>query len=62
MAFGVDLGTTNSSIAWADDAGEVHSLRVRRGLKDPFDAVERSIVLDPLGDPMIGQEARDRGR
>jgi hypothetical protein len=58
MAFGVDLGTTNSSIAWADGAGDVHSLRVRRGLKDPFDSVERSMVLDPLGDPRVGQQAR----
>ena len=58
MAFGVDLGTTNSSIAWADDAGNVHSLRVRRGLKEPFDAVDRSLVLDPLGEePVVGGEA-----
>jgi Hsp70 protein len=58
MPFGVDLGTTNSSIAWADDEGNVHSLRVRQGPREPFDAVERSLVLDPLGDdPSVGAEA-----
>lgn len=49
MAFGVDFGTTNSSVAWADSAGQVHSLSVRSG-KEPFDAVVRSVVLDPCGE------------
>lgn len=58
MAFGVDLGTTNSSIAWADPTGAVYSLKVRRGPKEPFDAVERSLVLDPLGHaPVVGHLA-----
>ena len=65
MAFGVDLGTTNSSIAWADRAGTVHSLKVRRGPKEPFDAVERSAVLDPLGeagDPVVGHRAVEEAK
>ena len=58
MAFGVDLGTTNSSIAWADQAGTVHSLLVRIGLIEPYDAVERSVVLDPeTEDFVVGQNA-----
>lgn len=58
MAFGVDLGTTNSSIAWADPTGDVFSLKVRRDPKEPFDAVERSLVLDPLGQsPVVGHLA-----
>jgi len=58
MPFGVDLGTTNSSVAWADPNGAVYSLKVRRGPKEPFDAVERSLVLDPLGDlPIVGHLA-----
>jgi hypothetical protein len=59
VAFGVDLGTTNSSIAWSDASGQVHSLSVRSG-KEPFDAVLRSVVLDPLGrhgDPVVGHLA-----
>jgi hypothetical protein len=67
MAFGIDFGTTNSSVAWADPGGQVHSLSVRSG-KEPFDAVVRSIVLDPLatlGDPVVGhlafEEAVKRG-
>jgi hypothetical protein len=56
MAFGIDIGTTNSSISWADDAGEVHSLSVRSG-KEPFDSVIRSVVFDPLGDPELGEKA-----
>lgn len=63
MAFGVDLGTTNSSIAWADPTGAVYSLKVRRGPKEPFDAVERSLVLDPLGiDPVVGHLAEGAPR
>ena len=58
MAFGVDLGTTNSSVAWTDPGGDVYSLRVRRGPKEPFDAVERSLVFDPLGpDIWVGDGA-----
>src|SRR5438093_13711102 len=59
MAFGIDFGTTNSSVAWADLAGQVHSLSVRSG-KEPFDAVVRSVVLDPrgeFGDPVVGHRA-----
>src|SRR5919109_1595594 len=59
MPFGVDLGTTNSSVAWADPTGAVYSLKVRRGPKDPFDAVESSLVLDPEGDPVVGHTALD---
>jgi Hsp70 protein len=59
MPFGIDLGTTNSSVAWADSTGAVYSLKVRRGPKDPFDAVESSLVLDPEGDPVIGHTAVD---
>ncbi len=63
MAFGVDLGTTNSSIAWADPTGVVYSLKVRRGPKEPFDAVERSLVLDPLGHaPVVGHLAEGAPR
>jgi hypothetical protein len=63
MPFGVDLGTTNSSVAWADPAGEVYSLKVRRGPKEPFDAVERSLVLDPLGvAPIVGHLAEGAPR
>src|SRR4051794_2252889 len=58
MPFGVDLGTTNSSVAWANSAGDVYSLKVRHGPKEPFDAVERSLVLDPLGStPIVGHLA-----
>lgn len=58
MPFGVDLGTTNSSVAWADSGGDVYSLRVRRGPKEPFDAIERSLVFDPLGpDAYVGDGA-----
>jgi hypothetical protein len=58
MPFGVDLGTTNSSIAWADDLGNVHSLRVRSGVIEPYPAVERSLVFDPEGDDfVVGQPA-----
>lgn len=58
MPFGIDFGTTNSSVAWADSSGVVHSLKVRRGPKEPFDAVERSIVFDPLGPvPVVGHLA-----
>ena len=58
MAYGVDLGTTNSSIAWADELGDVHSLKVSDGLVEPFDAVVRSIVLDPERDDfVVGQSA-----
>lgn len=58
MPFGVDLGTTNSSIAWTDESGDVFSLRVRRGPVEPFDAIERSIVLDPEADDfVVGQAA-----
>jgi hypothetical protein len=58
MPFGVDFGTTNSSVAWSDSGGTVHSLKVRRGPKEPFDAVERSLVFDPLGDsPIVGHLA-----
>ncbi len=59
MAFGVDFGTTNSSVAWADPAGDVHSLSVRSS-KEPFDAVVRSVVLDPcgkFGEPVVGDLA-----
>jgi hypothetical protein len=59
MAFGIDFGTTNSSVAWADSAGQVHSLSVRSG-KEPFDAVVRSVVFDPsgqFGDPVVGHRA-----
>ena len=59
MAFGIDFGTTNSSVAWADAAGQVHSLSVRSG-KEPFDAVVRSVVLDPcneFADPVVGHLA-----
>ena len=63
MSFGVDLGTTNSSVAWADPAGEVYSLKVRRGPKEPFDAIERSLVLDPLGSsPIVGHLAEGATR
>jgi hypothetical protein len=59
MALGIDFGTTNSSVAWADPAGEIHSLSVRSG-KEPFDSVIRSVVLDPsgqFGDPVVGHLA-----
>jgi hypothetical protein len=57
MPLGVDLGTTNSSIAWVDTDGTVHSLSVRSG-KEPFDAVLRTVVLDPTGDePVVGHRA-----
>jgi hypothetical protein len=59
MPFGVDFGTTNSSVAWADTAGQVHSLSVR-SRTEPFDAVVRSVVLDPcsdFGDPIVGDQA-----
>src|SRR4051794_33638749 len=56
MPFGIDLGTTNSSIAWADDAGEVWSLSVRSG-REPFDAVIRTMVFDPLGEAIVGERA-----
>lgn len=63
MPFGVDLGTTNSSVAWVDPTGAVYSLKVRRGPKEPFDAVERSLVLDPLGDdPVVGYLAEGAPR
>jgi hypothetical protein len=63
MPLGVDLGTTNSSVAWADPNGNVVSLKVRRDYGEvhpnpPFDSVERSIVLDPLGEePIVGYGA-----
>jgi hypothetical protein len=57
MPLGVDLGTTNSSVAWVDRDGAVYSLPVRSG-KEPFDAVLRTIVLDPTSDqPVVGQRA-----
>ena len=59
MAFGLDLGTTNSSIAWSDPAGDVHSLSVR-SRKEPFDAVVRTVVFDPLeqaGPAVVGDAA-----
>jgi hypothetical protein len=59
MAFGIDFGTTNSSVAWADASGLVHSLSVRSG-KEPFDAVVRSVVLDPsekFGEAVVGHRA-----
>jgi actin-like ATPase involved in cell morphogenesis len=59
VALGVDLGTTNSSIAWSDEGGTVHSLSVRSG-KEPFDAVIGSAVLDPLeamGPAVVGRGA-----
>jgi hypothetical protein len=63
VALGVDLGTTNSSVAWSDPAGGVHSLKVRRGPKEPFDAVERSLVLDPFGSsPIVGHLAEGAPR
>ena len=63
MPFGIDLGTTNSSVAWADSSGAVYSLKVRRGPKEPFDAVERSLVLDPLGpSPIVGHLAEGAPR
>ena len=55
MALGIDLGTTNSSVAATDDAGTVYSLSVRSG-REPFDAVIGSVVFDPLGAaPTIGR-------
>ena len=63
MPVGVDLGTTNSSVAWADPTGTVYSLKVRQGPKEPFDAVERSLVLDPLGSsPIVGRLAEGAPR
>src|SRR5436305_10340937 len=59
MAIGIDFGTTNSSVAWADASGQIHSLSVRSG-KEPFDAVVRSVVLDPcgkFGEPVVGHRA-----
>ena len=58
VPLGIDLGTTNSSVAWSDEVGTIHSLSVRSG-KEPFDAVIGSVVLDPLsaGSPVVGRSA-----
>lgn len=59
MALGVDLGTTNSSVAWSDAAGDVVSLKVRQGPKEPFDSVERSLVrlFSDGTTPIVGHTA-----
>lgn len=59
MPIGIDFGTTNSSIAYSDANGEVWSLRVREQ-REPFDAVVRTIVFDPIGERHVGASAIER--
>ncbi len=52
LAVGIDLGTTNSAIAWLDDLGRPQTLANAEG-----DKVTPSAVLVESGDAVVGKEA-----
>src|SRR5660397_200445 len=56
VAYGIDLGTTNSSIAYADDAGEVRLFRNN----DNSDVTPSAVMMSRAGVIHVGLRAHHR--
>ena len=52
-AVGIDLGTSNSAVAWVDESGRTAMLRNSEG-----DAITPSVVMFDDSEVIVGKEAR----
>ncbi|MBW3606268.1 MAG: Hsp70 family protein, partial [Actinobacteria bacterium] len=56
LVVGIDLGTTNSVVAYVNEAGEAQTIAGDEGTR----VVPSAVYFPRSGDPIVGQLARER--